>query len=103
MPTYDYICTSCDNRVEYFQKITESPKTECPECKGYLKRMVTVGAGVIFKGSGFYETDYKKRNRSENEKSGDSSTDNKTEKDTMAKKSEAKSGSAESIKEQKTD
>ena len=61
MPTYEYICTKCENKVEYFQRITEAPRTECPECQGYLKKMVTVSAGVIFKGSGFYETDYKEK------------------------------------------
>ncbi len=61
MPTYEYQCQDCGYRVEYFQSIKEPPRTECPQCKGRLSRMVTMGAGLIFKGSGFYITDYKKK------------------------------------------
>lgn len=61
MPTYDYKCTECGNKFEYFQKMTDEPLTECPECKGLLKRLIGNGAGMIFKGSGFYLTDYKNK------------------------------------------
>ncbi len=61
MPTYEYQCQSCGYQVEYFQSIKEDPRTECPRCQGELKRMVSNGAGLIFKGTGFYITDYKKR------------------------------------------
>lgn len=61
MPTYEYQCQACQSRMEFFQSIKEQPKTECPLCHGELKRLVSSGAGVIFKGSGFYETDYKKK------------------------------------------
>lgn len=94
MPTYEYICDKCENKIEYFQRITEAPKTECPNCEGNLKKMVTIGAGVIFKGSGFYETDYKKRDRGDGNKNSKYSTDKPTE-----KKSEPKSKTTESIKE----
>ena len=61
MPTYDYQCQDCGHRVEYFQPITEPARTVCPRCQGRLKRMVSAGVGLIFKGSGFYITDYKKK------------------------------------------
>jgi len=64
MPTYDYKCTECNNKFELFQSMTEDPITECPKCKGKVKRLIGPGAGPIFKGSGFYETDYKNRGRS---------------------------------------
>ncbi len=61
MPTYEYQCQQCGYRVEYFQSMSEAPRTECPRCHGRLVRLVTSGAGLIFKGSGFYITDYKKQ------------------------------------------
>ena len=60
MPTYEYECVKCHNTFEEFQKITDKPLTSCPKCKGKLRRLITGGAGIIFKGSGFYVTDYKK-------------------------------------------
>ncbi len=62
MPTYDYKCESCGKVFEYFQSMSEEPMTECPECKGPLKRLIGGGLGVIFKGSGFYVTDNKSKN-----------------------------------------
>jgi len=59
MPTYDYECTSCKHTFEYFQPMSAEQLKECPECKGVLKRKIGTGAGPIFKGSGFYQTDYK--------------------------------------------
>ncbi len=59
MPTYEYKCSKCEEAFEFFQKISEEPIRECPVCKGELKRLISGGAGVIFKGSGFYTTDYK--------------------------------------------
>ncbi len=62
MPTYEYECTKCNYTFEEFQKITEKPLKKCPKCNGRLRRLITGGAGIIFKGSGFYITDYKKSN-----------------------------------------
>ncbi len=62
MPTYEYQCLDCDRKVEYFQSIHEPPVTECPSCHGKMSRLVSSGTGLIFKGSGFYITDYKKSN-----------------------------------------
>lgn len=59
MPTYDYKCLDCGNTFEYFQSITDEPLVVCSNCKGTLKRLIGAGAGPIFKGSGFYQTDYK--------------------------------------------
>ena len=60
MPTYDYICNDCNEMYEYFQSMSDDPLTECPECnKDSLRRVVSGGTGLIFKGSGFYLTDYK--------------------------------------------
>ena len=60
MPTYDYRCGECEHEWEVFQSITSKPKRKCPECgKLKAKRMIGPGAGVIFKGSGFYQTDYR--------------------------------------------
>jgi len=61
MPTYEYECKSCGHRFELFQKMTDAPTKKCPNCnKEKAKRLISAGAGIIFKGSGFYETDYKK-------------------------------------------
>jgi len=60
MPTYDYSCESCEHQFEQFQSITAKPLKKCPECgRMSLKRLIGSGAGVIFKGSGFYQTDYR--------------------------------------------
>ncbi len=61
MPTYDYKCEKCSHVFEVFQSITDTPLKKCPACgKNALKRLIGSGAAVIFKGSGFYSTDYKK-------------------------------------------
>ena len=60
MPTYDYVCKACDHEFEHFQSMTAAPLKKCPACgKMQLKRLIGTGAGIIFKGSGFYETDYR--------------------------------------------
>ncbi len=85
MPTYDYKCDNCDHVMEVFQSITAAAKKKCPECgKLKLKRLLGTGAGLIFKGSGFYETDYrsdsyKKAADSDKPKSDSSKTDKKKE------------------------
>ena len=62
MPTYEYVCTGCDHRFEDFESMSAPPQVKCPECgKRRLRRLFGTGAGIIFKGSGFYETDYKKK------------------------------------------
>ena len=58
MPTYDYECKKC-GKFELFQRITEEKIKKCPTCKGPVKRLMGAGAGIIFKGTGFYQTDYR--------------------------------------------
>lgn len=61
MPTYEYVCTKCSHEMEAFQSMKDAPLKNCPACrKPGLKRKVGGGAGLIFKGTGFYLTDYKK-------------------------------------------
>ena len=68
MPTYDYICEKCNHSFEYFQSMSDNHLKECPKCKGKVRRLVSGGSGLIFKGSGFYLTDYAKKPKSENKK-----------------------------------
>jgi putative FmdB family regulatory protein len=60
MPTYDYICDSCGHEYEAYEPITAQPRNDCPECqKQTLRRKIGPGAAILFKGSGFYQTDYR--------------------------------------------
>jgi putative FmdB family regulatory protein len=60
MPTYEYKCKACGERLEVFQSMKDAPKRKCPACgKSALERLIGTGAAVIFKGSGFYQTDYR--------------------------------------------
>ena len=61
MPTYEYECQDCGHNFDAFQSMMEDPYTTCPVCRGKVKRLISSGAGLIFKGSGFYITDYKKK------------------------------------------
>lgn len=60
MPTYEYECTECEYSFDEFQKINDKPLTKCPKCGGPVRRLISGGAGLIFRGSGFYVTDYKR-------------------------------------------
>ena len=59
MPTYEYECGKCRKEFEVFQNISDKPLKQCPRCKGKVRRLIGKGAGIIFKGSGFYQTDYR--------------------------------------------
>jgi putative FmdB family regulatory protein len=62
MPTYEYACPKCGHEFEQFQSMRDAPLTKCPKCKkAGVKRLVGAGAGLIFKGTGFYITDYKNK------------------------------------------
>lgn len=80
MPTYDYQCEACGHTFEEFQSITAKPLKKCPACgKSKLQRLIGTGAGIIFKGSGFYETDYRSESykqaaKADQEKSSSSSS-----------------------------
>lgn len=60
MPTYDYACNACGHALELFHSMTEAPRKKCPRCgKNRLERRIGAGAGFLFKGKGFYQTDYR--------------------------------------------
>ena len=98
MPTYDYVCEACGAQLEIFQSMSESPKRKCPECGALkLQRQIGAGAGIIFKGSGFYETDY----RSESYKKGAKADEGKPS--ASDSKAEKKGGKAKGGKTPKKD
>lgn len=90
MPTYEYECESCHNHFEQFQKITDDPVETCPVCGGKVRRLISGGAGLLFKGNGFYITDHRSESykRREREEKGPPSKkdDKKEKKETVAKK-----------------
>ena len=67
MPTYEYECTHCGHNFEAFQKMSDEPLKKCPKCDYKVKRLIGAGSGIIFKGSGFYATDYRKKPKSQNQ------------------------------------
>lgn len=95
MPTYEYRCSACDNEWEEFQSITAKPVKKCPECgKSKAERIISAGGGIIFKGSGFYQTDYRsesyKKGASADKKAADSSSsDSKASGSDSSKKSDS--------------
>ena len=98
MPTYEYACSDCGHRFERFQPISEDPVKICPECEGSVKRLISGGAGVIFKGSGFYITDYRSDSYKAAEKKdkSDSTTSSSSSSDSSSKSSDSSSKSSDS-------
>ena len=103
MPTYEYKCLDCGIQFDRFQSITEDPIQECPECSGQTKRLIGAGAGLIFKGSGFYITDYRSEGYKESAKkdkdsssSGDGDSKSSDSKSGDNKSSDSKSSKTES-------
>ena len=88
MPTYDYVCEKCGDRFEHFQKMSSEPLTVCSKCGGHLKRLIGSGVGIIFKGSGFYCTDYRKSGGGASTSASESKAETKTETKTEPAKSE---------------
>jgi len=91
MPTYEYICEKCGYELEKFQSITAKPLRKCPKCsKVSLKRLIGAGSGVIFKGGGFYQTDYRsesyKKAKDSERKASKSQSKSETKKTTAEKK-----------------
>ena len=82
MPTYEYACKECGFRFEEFQSIVSEPIRICPKCKGDVERLINGGIGLIFRGSGFYLTDYKNSNSStsKSKESSDSGKESKPDK-----------------------
>ncbi|HOK10140.1 MAG TPA: zinc ribbon domain-containing protein [Candidatus Hydrogenedens sp.] len=100
MPTYTYECVKCGYQFDYFHSITASPKVICEKCKGKCQRLIGNGSGIIFKGSGFYETDYKRNNNHGNghkHKSTTSADGNGKSSSTESKSTETKSASKETV------
>jgi putative FmdB family regulatory protein len=95
MPTYDYQCQACGHDWELYQSMKDSPVTHCPKCKKKkAKRLLGLGAGIIFKGTGFYETDYKKKSGKEKkESSGDSGSSDSTKPTDKSNSSSSESSS----------
>jgi putative FmdB family regulatory protein len=103
MPTYDYRCNACDHTFEEFQMMSAKPLTVCPECdEKALERLIGTGAGLIFKGSGFYETDYRsesyKKAAEKEAKAGSGDSNSKAD-----KKTESKSDTSAAKPEKKAD
>ena len=109
MPTYEYQCDACEHNFDEFQSINDKPLKKCPKCgKPKLRRVFGAGAAIIFKGSGFYQTDYRSESYKaaakadqESSKSDKSSTDGKADtgaKETDAKPAKSKEKSAKSKK-----
>ena len=90
MPTYDYVCQACEHEFELFQSITANPKRKCPECgRLKLRRLIGPGAAIVFKGSGFYQTDYRSKSYQKDaaaEKKKSDSGESKGKKDSAVKK-----------------
>ncbi|MFH1615555.1 MAG: zinc ribbon domain-containing protein [Planctomycetota bacterium] len=92
MPTYEYRCINCDHSFEYFQSMTAKPLKKCPACeKLTLKRLIGTGAGVIFKGNGFYETDYRSESYTKARDAEKPKTDTEIKKADATDKTESKS------------
>jgi putative FmdB family regulatory protein len=90
MPTYDYECSACGHTFEVFQGINDDVLKKCPECKkNKLQRLFGTGAAIVFKGSGFYQTDY----RSESYKKAAKADSKKSDGESSGKKSDKKSKS----------
>ena len=84
MPTYDYECPSCGT-FELFQSITANPIRKCPTCKSKVKRLIATGGGLLFKGSGFYITDYRSEDYKKQAKAETKAADGKGKKDSDKK------------------
>ena len=97
MPTYDYVCDACDHKFELFQSITAEPEKKCPECgKKKLRRLIGPGAAIVFKGSGFYQTDYRSdsyKKRAEADSKSSSETKSSESKSSESKPAETKASS----------
>ena len=92
MPTYDYHCDACGHDWELFQQMTADPVKKCPECgKRKARRLIGAGAGIVFKGGGFYETDYRSSSYKKGAEADKKATETKSD-----SKSDAKGGKTES-------
>jgi putative FmdB family regulatory protein len=94
MPTYEYRCSACEHKWEEFESITSKPMEKCPSCrKKKAERMISAGGGIIFKGTGFYQTDYRSENYKKGAKAESKANETKTESKAETK-TESKSDSS---------
>lgn len=98
MPTYEYLCDECGHRFEKFQRMSEEPLKVCPECGQKVSRLFGTGAGILFKGGGFHQTDYRSKSYQEAAKKDSPSTGSEQKND-----SSTKGSSSESTNTKKTD
>ena len=103
MPTYNYYCSDCDTHFSYFQKMSESPISSCENCGGKVKRLITGGTGLIFKGSGFYLTDYKSGKKSTDDNTKSTQKKNENSKPVEEEKNKTTADNSIKKKEKKTD
>lgn len=100
MPTYEYRCPQCGNDFEKFQKMSDEPVADCPACGTQAPRRISAGAGLVFKGSGFYITDYQRgegyKKAAEGEKGGSGASESKPSTESKPSDSGAAAPKAES-------
>jgi putative FmdB family regulatory protein len=102
MPTYSYECKKCGSVFDLFHSISATPRVRCEGCGGTVRRLIGTGAGIIFKGSGFYETDYRRNTGGGSEKGADGkSAAGKSESDAAGKPAGKGEGKSESKGESK--
>lgn len=97
MPTYTYECKKCEASFDLFHAISAKPRVKCPECGGAARKLLGTGAGLIFKGSGFYETDYKRAGNG-NGKSATNGSESKSESKSDSKSTKSESSASSSAK-----
>ena len=103
MPTYEYKCRKCQHEFEEFQSILAEPVKVCPSCNGQVERIISGGAGLIFKGSGFYITDYKRAGEKRPTEKSESKSDSKKEsKESSSSSTSSKKSSDGSSSKSKT-
>ena len=101
MPTYEYVCRDCGHAFEKFQSITADPIEVCPVCSGHVERLIGTGGGLIFKGSGFYITDYRSddyRKKAKAESGDSGKSPEKSAEKSDSKKSESTASKTDSGK-----
>ncbi len=94
MPTYEYKCCDCHRQFDHFQSMNSEPLKVCTECGGSLKRLLGTGAGIIFKGSGFYETDYRRKEAGQKTAAGSGSAGDKNNSGNGKGKADSKNGAS---------
>jgi putative FmdB family regulatory protein len=97
MPTYEYRCNSCDHKWEEFQPITAKPTKKCPACKKQkAERIISAGGGIIFRGSGFYQTDYRSESWKKGAEAAKKSSESSSSSGTSSESKKSDSGSSKS-------